>query len=1555
AWVTAADGVLEDPHTCELPPDGTPPIQQVPLLDGYGCTRCPFRTSSRKLAKLHAQRDVHEAGLPAVTPTAAHTDSPGWGAVQVQSLCRGRYTRYWIVQARGIGGLSAWQDSDDVFAERLSRQESLMAAEDEEWGRTIVASLDINQQSSWVREMGWAVHLAGLDLIDLHAAGQAPVSEAVRRAAWDEGFKEEQRRFALLSESFRREVARCSLRLGKVPLETKRWLKSIDPSKPHGRPFELGQEADTVRKYQGIWERYLCYCIRAHRLGRTEARRQRGVRFTDEQWTALDALADAYEASSDGSDSDIEGAGYQRHRSPGQSGGRPGETDSSTGFQNTIGDRPEYSEALDPRVYRFCVVSLKQKVAVDIFANPLLHFTAILGILDPNRRGVPDDTAGRGSSGGGSSSGNSTGPEPGKAVARGVSGLGWCPASKFTQRLAGIMWGGRILMLEHFFEAEPIDGDPNEISVAVIEDFVEQFRYWLADGSHTPFSAIIRMMAYGKGHRRREGGRPRVMWEASGRALRYLGQRVMIEAFQKAARTTLTTAEATMEELMRGGWAEAREALTLDRVVDTALFEGAGQSFATNEANSWLRPGPQRLAELCRGSLWDARLEKWRQDGVLGWLAKAESLKRSLLASMHVWGGQPGRGPEMTTARYCDTQDMARNVFVFDGQVMIVTDRDKNQAIRGLSRKVARFLPDRLGKMMVAYIAWVLPFERLLYAEAGIHGPSRSLHPWLWKDARRGVWGTAELSKELDAVTRGTIGVSLTVSSYRHVAIELGRKIRGLVVRQVEVEIAEEDDGAGPGAGAHRGALETDPLTGEARRKPRMEFIWDLQATHGGVTARRHYAMNIEFPNQLQPEMVANFREISRLWHAFLESTSSVSMPAGETTAEGQQGPAAEAEGQRQQQQQQQQQQHRRQQPTPTTAPGTPAPKRRATGLAETSETPGSRGAESGRKRRAANDAMLEWRRVPDEDELERRLEIGLHGLFGEGARWKTAEQHESARQVMSLQGGKVLMVVLPTGAGKSALFMLPAVPGVHGGVSIVVVPFVALLSSLTRSARRAGLDFLLWQPASVTGRVERVRVAPLVFVGAEYANCAEFASYAEGLRARGLLKRIFVDECHTVLTDAAYRPQLLGLRGLHRYDRPVILLTATLPVRMEGWFRRLMVADEASIVRASTARPNIRYRVTCCSGQGPGPGGFSSIEAAVLSKVRQTERVMGQGQKGVVYCRSKQKCERLAAEIGCSFYHGSVSADGREEALEAWSSGRSPSRWMAATTGLGSGVDIQSIVAVLHAEAPYGLVDFVQQTGRGGRAEGETVDSVVFLDGEGGTPYDRQASDVRQLDRQGMERFLQTEGCRRVALGVFMDGYGQDCTGLGGEVCDRCEEQGYGELAEGWEEEVGVGEDEGGDVRREVNRLAREEMATQKLSGALRGWLDEVEGKCAVCYMHWCNRGRPASKAEVFRHRGVECGRLDRERFRRWRAKIQFEPYACCWRCGLGQTLCPGGQGDGAAGGSDGCRWADAVLPVIQWTTQFSVGRRWMQEEFEVDASDEAGFTSWLGRSRQV
>ena len=113
------------------------------------------------------------------------------------------------------------------------------------------------------------------------------------------------------------------------------------------------------------------------------------------------------------------------------------------------------------------------------------------------------------------------------------------------------------------------------------------------------------------------------------------------------------------------------------------------------------------------------------------------------------------------------------------------------------------------------------------------------------------------LSRQLVRVTGRHLGVELSVAQYRHVAIELGRTVRGLAVRQFEVDPAGEADGDGA-------ALE-DAVTGEARTGPRLESIWDLQATHGSAVARQHYAVDVRFPSQLQPAMVANYREISRL------------------------------------------------------------------------------------------------------------------------------------------------------------------------------------------------------------------------------------------------------------------------------------------------------------------------------------------------------------------------------------------------------------------------------------------------------------------------------------------------------------------------------------------------------------------------------------------------------------------------------------------------------------------------------------------------------------------
>jgi hypothetical protein len=132
-----------------------------------------------------------------------------------------------------------------------------------------------------------------------------------------------------------------------------------------------------------------------------------------------------------------------------------------------------------------------------------------------------------------------------------------------------------------------------------------------------------------------------------------------------------------------------------------------------------------------------------------------------------------------------------RNMFVFNRQVLIITDRDKSRVIRGLGRKVARFLPDRLGKMMVAYVTWVVPWEAMLHEVTKIPGPLKELRSYMWKDARKGVWETAQLSDSMASLTGRHMGVELMVSDYRYFAILLGRTIKEIVIREVEVEMGE--------------------------------------------------------------------------------------------------------------------------------------------------------------------------------------------------------------------------------------------------------------------------------------------------------------------------------------------------------------------------------------------------------------------------------------------------------------------------------------------------------------------------------------------------------------------------------------------------------------------------------------------------------------------------------------------------------------------------------------------------------------------------------------------
>lgn len=478
----------------------------------------------------------------------------------------------------------------------------------------------------------------------------------------------------------------------------------------------------------------------------------------------------------------------------------------------------------------------------------------------------------------------------------------------------------------------------------------------------------------------------------------------------------------------------------------------------------------------------------------------------------------------------------------------------------------------------------------------------------------------------------------------------------------------------------------------------------------------------------------------------------------------------------------------------------------------------------------------------------------------------------------------------------------------------------------------------------------------------ADIAASDEFASYADGLLCAGLLQRIFIDECHTVIMDASYRARLGTLKSLHRYRCPVVLLTATLPVMLEDWFRREMLAQTAVIIRDRTTKLNCRYRVEQVARKRGGPEG-DAVEERVVETARQLAEEMIGRQKGVVYCRSKGQSETLAEAIGCGFHHSGMPDEQRREAREAWAAGRGH-RWIVATTGLGTGIDIEGIVAVVHAEQPYGLVDFIQQTGRGARRAGEVVESIIIHDG-GRPREERHRGFVDDSNRAQMSAFVSTPGCRRAVIAAFMDGVaGETCGDVAGaEPCDRCYSE--AQVADGGT----IGQDAGADADADADpehtgrggstwqAFGREEGWQVKM---LRRWLDEVADECAVCHVRRHYKGQQqglASMPEEPRHEeeGAWCRMVaGDEAYTQVRREMTFGRLACCFRCKLPLDWCEETREAGRGGEAGPCSYIDKVLPVVL----MALGVRWVKklarERFGVDPADRRAFFRWAGQDRR-
>jgi ATP-dependent DNA helicase RecQ len=371
--------------------------------------------------------------------------------------------------------------------------------------------------------------------------------------------------------------------------------------------------------------------------------------------------------------------------------------------------------------------------------------------------------------------------------------------------------------------------------------------------------------------------------------------------------------------------------------------------------------------------------------------------------------------------------------------------------------------------------------------------------------------------------------------------------------------------------------------------------------------------------------------------------------------------------------------------------------------------------------------------------------------------------QEEVIGRVMD---GQHTLAVMPTGAGKSLCYQLPAIA--REGTALVISPLIALMHDQIRSADAIGLHAasLTSADADRERTVQRFKSGELdlLYVAPERATGDAFRR----LVARVNLSLIAIDEAHCVSEwGHDFRPDYRQLRGLldDNPDVPRLALTATADRRTRADILTQLGIPNDGLVIAGFDRPNIRYHVRprdCLPQQ----------LKALLAQ---------QPGAGIVYAPSRDKAERIAEQLSANGrpalpYHAGLEPQVRARNQAAFVA--SEEMVIAATVAFGMGIDKPDVRFVAHAGIPKSIEAYYQETGRAGR-DGEPAEAWLFWGAEDFARARQRIETEVEPDRRAGERerlnalaaFVEAPTCRRAML---LRHFGEDPPEHCGN-CDNC------------------------------------------------------------------------------------------------------------------------------------------------------------------------------------